>query len=581
MIIAYGLNPLSYLGKVVGKMNKKGYTCLCISDFNIDNFVGYLRNDTALPTIAAAHTSFGQVIQTLLNENLEYWQQPLDFAVIWTQPQSILETFKQALNYQTIRLETLLTEVDDFATLLAKAGQRVNYVFVPTWILPTDHRGLGMLDVKHSTGLTHLLLQINLRLAEQLQSYSNIFLLNSQRWVAASGKRAFNPKLWYMAKIAFGNPVFKEAVADIKVALAGLAGNARKLIVVDLDDTLWGGIVGDLGWENLQLGGHDPEGEAFVDFQTALKALTNRGIILGIVSKNDEAVALETIKNHPEMVLKQEDFAGWKINWRDKAQNVAELVSELNLGLQSTVFIDDNPIERARVKEALPEVLVPEWPVDKMLYTKTLLSMTCFDTPTISREDAKRAKMYATERRRSTLKTQVGSLDEWLKTLGITINVEALNSINLPRTIQLLNKTNQMNLTTRRLNESELLAWLEPAHRNLWTFRVLDKFGDSGLTGIISLEAEEEQGRIVDFVLSCRVMGRKVEETMLATVIDYAHATGLDKVYAVYQPTAKNKPCLDFWKRSGFDQEADDIFCWKTGRNFPLPDQVTVKSEIE
>src|SRR5262249_22447003 len=162
---------------------------------------------------------------------------------------------------------------------------------------------------------------------------------------------SFSPRLWYLGKIPYANEVFKEAARDVKSALRGLAGKARKLVIVDLDETLWGGIVGEDGWEHIKLGGHDPASEALADFQRELKALTRRGILLGIVSKNEEAVALAAIDKHPEMVLRRSDFTGWRINWGDKAANIVDLVNELNLGIDSVVFIDDNPSERARVRE--------------------------------------------------------------------------------------------------------------------------------------------------------------------------------------------------------------------------------------
>jgi len=384
--------------------------------------------------------------------------------------------------------------------------------------------------------------------------------------------------LWYMGKIAYGNEVFMEAVKDIKAALRGIDGQSMKLIILDLDDTLWPGIVGDVGWENIRLGGHDHIGEAFVDFQRALKSLTNRGVLLGIVSKNEETIALEAIKNHPEMVLRLEDFAGLKINWQDKAQNTIDLVSDLNLGLQSVVFIDDNPVERARVREALPEVFVPEWPENKMLYKSALLSLRCFDTPSITKEDFERTGMYVSERQRSSLKRNVSSLDEWLKSLKIKVTVEELNTANLQRTAQLLNKTNQMNLTTRRMTESELVSWVKQNGHKLWTFCVSDKFGDSGLTGIISIEVENKKGRIVDFVLSCRVMGQKVEETMLYTAINYSQSLGLEEIHAEYIPTAKNKPCLEFFKRSGFEY-TNGSFVWKVYKDFIMPKYIEIEEK--
>jgi FkbH-like protein len=242
------------------------------------------------------------------------------------------------------------------------------------------------------------------------------------------------------------------------------------------------------------------------------------------------------------------------------------------------VFIDDQPVERARVREALPEVYVPEWPQDPMLYPKALLSLSCFDNPSVSQEDLQRAQMYVIERRREELKSHVGSIDVWLSSLGVTVTLAELGEENLSRTVQLFNKTNQMNLSTRRTTEAELLAWAAKPTRKLWTVHVSDKFGPSGLTGIISLEAEEGVGRIADFILSCRVMGRKVEETMVAALVQYAQSVGLQEVQARYLPTTKNAPCLEFWKRSGFQQVGDSpTFCWRTDQPYPFPPQVTVE----
>ena len=205
-------------------------------------------------------------------------------------------------------------------------------------------------------------MQINLRLLESLAGAPAIHPLWAEKWIQLAGPTAFNHRLWYLGKIPFSNEVFKVAARDLKAALRGLNGQAKKVVILDLDDTLWGGIVGDAGWEGLILGGHDPAGEALVDFQRELKALTRRGILLAIVSKNEESIAMEAIAKHPEMVLKLSDFAGWRINWKDKAENIIDLMAELNLGLDSAVFIDDNPVESARVREALPKVCVPEWP---------------------------------------------------------------------------------------------------------------------------------------------------------------------------------------------------------------------------
>ena len=556
-------------------MDKQLYTCVLVSDFNLQNLAGYAANDPEFPNLKPISTLLGQPVPTLLDPAAPHWQNRPDVAVIWTQPQSVISAFNALLKYEQVPMREALQEVDAYCSLLIPMSERVRYAFVPSWVLPSYRSVFGVLDMKTEIGLTNTLMRMNLRLAENLEKIPNIHVLNAHKWVERAGINAFNPKLWYLGKIPFGNEIFKEAVQDIKAALRGMLGYARKLIIIDLDDTIWGGIVGDLGWENLVLGGHQHIGEAYVDFQQALKSMKNRGILLAIVSKNEEQTALEAIKNHPEMVLTLEDFAGWRINWQDKAQNILELMTELNLGPQSAVFIDDNPAERARVKESLPEILVPDWPEDPLFYPATLLSLRCFEMPSLSREDLSRTAMYLSENQRQALKKSVTSSEEWLRHLAIRVRVEELHPANLQRATQLLNKTNQMNLSTRRMSEAELMAWAEQKHRKLWTLRVADRFGDAGLTGIVSLEIQDRKAQLVDFILSCRVLGRKIEETMLSTAIHYAHALEVEEVYARYIPTSKNKPCLDFFKSLAprFHQQGE--FFIRDGEHpFPLPEHI-------
>ncbi len=548
-----------------------------ISDFNVANLAGFLANDSEEPVAEATVAPFGQAIPILMNGDHEIWGGDPSFTVVWTRPEGVIESFSRFIGHETENAENVLGEVDAYAELLVRLGKRVRAVFVPLWTASLPRRGLGMLDLRPGAGLAHLLMQMNLRLARGCAERPNIYLLDAQRWLVAAGRSAFSPTLWYMAKIPFGAEVFKEASQDIKSGLRALSGRARKLLILDLDETLWGGIVGEGGWGQLRLGGHDPVGEAYVDFQRELKALRRRGVLLALVSKNDEQSALEAIRNHPEMVLRAEDFVAWKINWEDKAQNISDLVADLNLGLESVVFIDDHPTERARVRDALPQVLVPEWPEDPALFRSALLSLRCFDVPGFSGEDLARTELYAAERRRQTLRTTVGSVEEWLQSLGIRVTVEPLSPGNMARTVQLLNKTNQMNLATRRLTEAELLAWTGAASRRLWTFRVADKYGDAGLTGILGIDADGERVEITDFVLSCRVMGRKVEETMLSIAVEHARRLGLPRVIARYVPTERNRPCMQFFTKSGFRTEDPETFVWSTAEEYPAPTCVQVK----
>ncbi|HEX4997626.1 MAG TPA: HAD-IIIC family phosphatase [Terriglobia bacterium] len=548
-----------------------------ISDFTLNNFAGYLRNDEAFPHIEPSLTPFGQPFQVLMDETLDAWQSQPDMGIVWTRPEAVVGSFNSVIRFEPFSEDDLLGEVDTFCDAARMAAKRVEWLFIPTWALSPGRRGIGVLDRRSPSGVSHALSRMNQRLIQNLEETRNCVVLDAERWLTASGNDAFNPRLWYMAKIPFANPVFKQAVHDVKAALRNLSGQSKKIVILDLDDTLWGGTVGDVGWQNVVLGGHDPAGEALVDFQRELKALKNRGILLAVVSKNDERVALDAIRNHPEMAIREQDLAGWRINWQDKANNIVELMNELNLGLDSAVFIDDNPRERARVRESLPEVLTPEWPEDKLLYRQALLAMDCFDTATITREDRDRAGMYAAERQRSVLQSEVRSVDDWLKSLGTSVVAEPLGDHNLERVTQLLNKTNQMNLSTRRLSGPELLNWTSASGRSLFAFRVSDRFGDSGLTGIASVSIQGETARIVDFILSCRVMGRNVEAAMLAFVLDHARTCGARKAFLQYLQTERNKPAFDFLTNSQLAQDHDGVFTWNLETPYPAPPHVVLR----
>ncbi len=546
--------------------------CLILTDFTADNFLNILRNLDSEDRYEFEVAPSNQPLALLLDQNNAVWQGHLDIAIVWTRPEALFAQFQRLMQYEAIDEHLLLQEVDRFIECLQKIAKKIPTVLIANWTFDPQERGWGLLDWHPSMGFSYFLSLINHRLAEGLGSSSNAYIQESRRWIACAGKNAYDPRLWYMGKVPFSPEVFREAAMDCLAALGGLAGKAKKLLLVDLDDTLWGGIVGDEGWPNLRLGGHDPIGEAFADFQRSLKNLRNRGILLGIVSKNEEQTALDAIANHPEMILRKDDFIIWRINWQDKATNIIEVAKELNLGLQSIVFLDDNPVERARVRDALPEVLVPEMPANKMFFKKTLLGLDCFDAPQLSEEDGRRHEMYVVERERQEIMSMAQSFDDWLAQLKLEVIVEEINVSNLPRTVQLLNKTNQMNLRTRRLTESEFQEWRNLPFHYGWTFRVSDCYGDSGLTGIATIEKNGDEATISDFILSCRVMGRKVEESMIYALVEFSRSLGIKKLWAHYLPTEKNKPCLALWQASGFERignENEHCFFWDTNKSYP------------
>jgi FkbH-like protein len=551
------------------------YTLTLISDFNAEPLARILANqDSSEVAIDIQVAPYGQVYQSLAAAT------PGRGGLVWTLPERSVPTFARALEFNEIDVAQCLDEVEVFAKAVLGLAARSPCVFVASWCRPSDHRGYGMLDWKPSVGLANLLARMNLHLAEKLSTASNVYLLDAARWSVSAG-RAASPKLWYAAKVPYANSVFENAAADVTTGLLALAGRSRKLIVLDLDNTLWGGVIGETGWQGIRLGGHDLIGEGFVDFQRALKALSRRGIQLAVVSKNDESVALEAIDLHPEMQLRRSDFAGWRINWADKAQNIAALLDELNLGLDSAVFIDDNPAERERMRGAFPQVLVPEWPKDPTNYVSALRALDCFETAAVSVEDRSRTAMYVAERERRESRSSVASPDEWLRKLGTRLVLSQLNESNIVRVTQLFNKTNQLNLSTRRLAENEVLEWSCGAGRSLLAVSASDCFGDMGLVGVIGVQADGNQGQLVDFILSCRVMGRRVEQAMVHVAVSELARLGAANMQAVYLPTARNRPTLDVFREVGLVEASQHVFSFDCRKAFPKPDTVVLEFNSE
>lgn len=549
--------------------------CLALSDFNIEPFAEYLRHDETHPACDVNVAPFGQVTPVLLDICSGRAAGTYDAVIIWTQPEAVIPTYGALVRYESVSDSAIMSEVEAFAGLIVNAAQKVKHLFVVSWSQPHSRRGLGVWNMREGGART--LMKMNLALCDWLSRQPNVYVLDSDAWVRSAGSKAYNAKLWYLAKVPFSPEVFETAARDFKATLQAINGLSRKLIVVDLDDTLWGGVVGEVGWESLRIGGHDPIGEAFADFQKALKALRQSGIVLAIASKNDEHVAFEAIDKHPEMILRRSDFAAWRINWMDKAQNVIDIACELNLDPSSIVFIDDSPAERSRVRSALPTVVVPEWPKDVFLYASYLNELSYFDRITITQEDQQRTSMYIADLKRTETRGSFQSIQDWLNSLQIEVSVEELSPVNLARAAQLFNKTNQMNLCTRRLGEAELLNWSSAAGHQVYVFRVSDKFGDYGLTGIVGLASHDKYVEVTDYLLSCRVMGRGVEELMLGVAIDRARGAGKPEVRAEHVPTSRNAPCLAFFRDSSkFKPEGDHSFTWRVSEPYAMPAHISV-----
>jgi FkbH-like protein len=473
-----------------------------------------------------------------------------DIAVVITTPESVLPSVAGLLAGLPCDAAAMQREVDEFAAAIVALPARL--VFAYSWIAPPRFSG-GVLALDARFGLDGVLAAANLHLVQALKEHSACTVLNAGHWQGALGARAFNAKNWYLTRDPFSFEAWKMAVADLKTALAACTGRAKKLLVLDLDNTLWGGEVGDSGVEGLRLGAPDLAGAAHQEFQRELRALARRGVVLAIASKNDEDLALSAIDTHPEMILQRTDFADWAIDWEEKGPNIRALCERIGISPADAVFIDDNPAERRAVALELPELTVPEWPANPLLYVEALRSLSVFDVPEVSAEDLGRSRSYAAAR----ALREAGEPPP----LETRVDIRALEPSDVGRTVQLLNKTNQFNLTTRRLTEPELRAWLESGSRTLHTVRVADAFADYGLTGVLSLEFEPPVCRIVDFAMSCRVLARGVEERMVQIAAEEARAHGCERLEARFLPTERNEPMRRFLvERSGLEAGADGAF---------------------
>jgi FkbH-like protein len=337
-------------------------------------------------------------------------------------------------------------------------------------------------------------------------------------------------------------------------------GKARKCLALDLDNTLWGGIIGEDGLEGIKLG-HDGIGRAFMDFQREVLRLHEQGVILAVCSKNNEADALEVFQKHPDMVLKLEHFAALRINWLDKPGNLRSLAEEINIGIDSFVFLDDNPIERGAVRQLAPEVLVPDLPRDPAEYPDFVRGLTCFNTLQLTDEDLKRGQFYAAERQRKTLQESAGNLDDYLKSLGMLLHVTPIDDFTRPRIVQLIHRTNQFNLTTRRHSEVDVLNMTPERGYHIFSIRLEDRYGDNGTVGVAILRLLDDDpafprqrvALLDTLLMSCRILGRNVEQMFLAYLTDFAAQRGAQQVIGEFVPSAKNRMVADFYPKFGYD----------------------------
>ena len=358
--------------------------------------------------------------------------------------------------------------------------------------------------------------------------------------------------LWNIAKLPFSNlflPLYADHVCRV---MAALRGKSRRCLILDLDNTVWGGVIGDDGLEGIVIGQGDATGEAHLEVQRTALALRDRGIILAVSSKNDDTLARGPFRSHPEMLLREDHIAVFQANWQDKATNIRAIAKELSLGLDAMVFLDDNPAERALIRQLVPQVAVPELPSDPALYGRTLLATGYFEAVTFSAEDKKRASFYQENARRASLQKEAGDLDAYLASLRMVMTVQGFDDIGRTRIAQLISKSNQFNLTTRRYTDIEVAEAERDPDAFTMQVRLADEFGDNGMISVVICRRVGSHWEIDTWLMSCRVLGRCVETAVLQEMLLHARRSNISKIIGVYRPTERNALVKDHYEKLGF-----------------------------
>ncbi|MCW5704194.1 MAG: HAD family hydrolase, partial [Bradyrhizobium sp.] len=398
----------------------------------------------------------------------------------------------------------------------------------------------------------HLTGEFNRRLASDARRAGHL-LLDVDGIAGLVGQGAWSAgRYWYAAKYPFAvamAPLYADHVMRI---IAAQMGRSRRVLVLDLDNTMWGGIVGDDGIEGLALGTGSPLGESYAALQRMALAYKERGILLCVSSKNDEAIALDAFRNHPEMILKEDDIVAFRVNWDDKAANIKAIAGMIDLGLESFVFLDDNPAERKRVRDALPEVAVPELPDDPAEWISVFQAAGYFEQTGFSPEDRQRAGMYKANARRAAQLERIGNHDDYLRSLDMTLSIAPFDQPGRKRIAQLIAKSNQFNLTTRRYSEAEVAALQGNPDAVTVQARLADMFGDNGMISAVICLKNGRQWEVDTWIMSCRVLGRRVEEALLQHLVREARASGASELVGRYIPTARNGLVRDHFENLGF-----------------------------
>jgi FkbH-like protein len=555
------LNQLTALAKVIGTCRLKGLSLEPLQPFRLA-ILSNTTVDFVVPALVASAARHGLALEVIQPSYDQVAQEALtpDSKVNASKPDAVLF----ALDYRALPLK--LSPGDAETSSLTVQGA-VGYLqalregiksnagalcIFQTFPPPTEML-FGSLDRALPGTLRSLLTSINQELAESVRSSGDV-LLDAAGLAETIGLADWhNTQQWNLAKFSFSEHIIPLYADHVGRTLAAIRGKSRKALILDLDNTVWGGVIGDDGVEGINVAQGDATGEAHLSLQRLALDLRQRGIVLAVSSKNTDEVARIPFTQHPEMLLKLHHIAVFQANWNDKATNIQAIAEELSLGLDAMVFLDDNPVERGLVRQLLPQVAVPELPDEPAYYARTLSAGGYFEAAAFATEDLKRAGYYQDNAKRATLQKQAGGVEAYLASLDMTITFQPFDGTGRARIVQLINKSNQYNLTTRRYTDPEVTAAENDPNVFTLQVRLADIFGDNGMISVVICRPDGAAGWDIDtWLMSCRVLGRRVEHMVLLELLRHARAAGIERVTGSYRPTDRNKLVSDHYLKLGF-----------------------------
>lgn len=494
---------------------------------------------------------FDQLDSQILDSASELYLSKPEFIVLYLSSERLLARFAATpLESRIDFAEQILSEVRNWWETIARqsAAKIIHLNFVEI-----NDAVFGNFAAKVSSSFPFQVKKINFELMKLAQEQKHVFLADIAGLSNYVGyASAHDARLYATAKVAFALdflPLAAKAIVDIVKAVSG---SVKKCLILDLDNTTWGGVIGDDGMENIQIG-ELGMGHAFDNLQGWAKELKNRGVILAVCSKNDEENARRPFREHPDMTLRLEDIAVFVANWNNKVDNIKDIQATLNIGFDSMVFLDDSPFERNLVREHLPAVTVPELPEDPALYVPHLRELNLFETASFSDEDLQRTRQYQEEANRNHFQKSFTSIDDYLKNLEMVADVKAFDDFSIPRLAQLTQRSNQFNLRTVRYTEADIDRLRKSDQYVTISFNLRDRFGDHGLVGLIILKKLEESKAFIDtWIMSCRVLKRGMEEFIVNQMASHARRHGMRALVGEYLPTPKNNMVKDLYSQMGF-----------------------------